>query len=137
MKTKSYSELIKLPTLKERFDYLKLSSKIGEPTFGYERYLNQLFYSSGEWKRFRRDVIIRDNGCDLGIDGYDVKDRIEIHHINPVSIEDIERNASCLMDMDNVICTSSKTHKAIHYGDESLLPKDPVERKPNDMCPWL
>ena len=131
-----YSDLIKLKTFEERYEYLKFSSKIGEATFGYERYLNQMFYGSPEWKAFRRDVIIRDNGMDLGLEGYDITDRIEVHHINPITPEMIERNDPKLMDMDNVICTSSRTHKAIHYGDKSLLPKDPIERKPNDTCPW-
>lgn len=131
-----YSDLVKLETFEERYEYLKFSSKIGEVTFGYERYLNQMFYGSPEWKAFRRDVIIRDNGMDLGLEGYDIADRIEVHHINPITPEMIERNDPMLMDMENVICTSSKTHKAIHYGDKSLLPKDPIERKPNDTCPW-
>lgn len=131
-----YSDLIKLKTFEERYEYLKFSAKIGEATFGYERYLNQMFYGSPEWKAFRRDVIIRDNGMDLGLEGYDITDRIEVHHINPITPEMIERNDPMLMDMENVICTSSRTHKAIHYGDKSLLPKDPIERKPNDTCPW-
>ena len=133
---RSYSALIELPTFEERFEYLKLSSKIGDATFGYERYLNQIFYASPEWKAFRREVIIRDGGLDLAMEGYDILTRIEIHHINPITPEDIETNSSLLMDMDNVVCTSSRTHKAIHYGDASLLPKDPVIRRPNDMCPW-
>lgn len=125
-----------MKTFDERYEYLKLSAKIGEATFGYERYLNQIFYGSPEWKAFRRDVIIRDNGMDLGLDGYDIGDRIEVHHINPITSEMIENNDPLLMDMENVICTSSKTHKAIHYGDKSLLPKGPIERMPNDTCPW-
>lgn len=135
---RSYEALIRIPTFIERFEYLKLSSKIGEETFGYERYLNQVFYTSKEWRRFRNDVIVRDMGLDLGVDGYDIPDgdRIEIHHINPITPEDIEKRSSLLMDMDNVICTSSRTHKAIHYGDASLLPQDLVIRRPNDMCPW-
>ena len=133
---RSYEALIRIPTFLERFEYLKLDGKVGESTFGYERYLNQVFYSSPEWRRFRNEVIIRDMGLDLGIEGHDIFDRIEIHHINPITIEDIEKNSPLLMDMDNVICTSSRTHKAIHYGDSSLLPKDPVIRRPNDMCPW-
>ena len=131
-----YSDLIRLKTFDERYEYLKLSAKIGEATFGYERYLNQIFYGSPEWKAFRRDVIIRDNGMDLGLDGYDIGDRIEVHHINPITSEMIENNDPLLMDMENVICTSSKTHKAIHYGDKSLLPKGPIERMPNDTFPW-
>lgn len=133
---RSYSALIKIPTFEERFEYLKLSSKVGESTFGYERYLNQVFYTSPEWRRFRDEVIIRDMGLDLGVEGHDIWGKIEIHHINPITVEDIEKRSSLLMDMDNVICTSSRTHKAIHYGDETLLPKDPVIRRPFDTCPW-
>lgn len=134
---RSYEGLIKIPTFEERFEYLKLSGRIGETTFGSDRFLNQVFYNSPEWKRFRKAVIIRDNGCDLGVDGYEIYDRIIIHHINPITPEDIEERSSALMDMDNVICVSFNTHEAIHYGDASLLPKVPIERYPNDMCPWL
>lgn len=134
---RTYSELIRLPTFDERFEYLRLSAKIGEKTFGYERYLNQVFYRSPEWKSVRREVIKRDNGCDLGIEGRDIFGVIEIHHINPITISDVEEVSSILLDMDNLICTSSITHKAIHYGDKSLLPRtEPNVRKPNDMCPW-
>ena len=133
---RSYTALMRLPTFEERFEYLKLSAIIGESTFGYERYLNQAFYRSPEWKRFRREVILRDGGCDLAIADREIIDRIEIHHINPITIEDIENGESLLLDMDNAICTSPRTHKAIHYGDSSLLMKDPVIRRPNDMCPW-
>ena len=136
MMSKSYSELMRLETFEERFDYLKLSARIGEDTFGCERYLNQLFYRSPEWQRFRRQVIIRDDGNDLGIEGRDIGKRIEVHHINPITVKDIEEQNECLFDMENVICTSPRTHKAIHYGDKSLLPSDPIERKPNDTCPW-
>lgn len=133
---RSYSGLIKLPTFEERFEYLRLSSKVAEKTFGYDRYLNQVFYRSPEWRAFRREVIIRDNGLDLGCEDHEIFDKIEIHHINPITVEDIENNGPMLMDMDNVICVSARTHKAIHYGDASLLPKDPIVRRPNDMCPW-
>lgn len=136
MNCRSYKDLIKLKTFEERFEYLKLSARIGEETFGFNRYLNQKFYSSFEWKRFRNKVILRDNGCDLGIEGRDIPTRIEIHHINPISIEDVENGSENLFDMENVICTSPLTHKAIHYGDASILPKDIIERKPNDTCPW-
>lgn len=136
MNCRSYKDLIKLKTFEERFEYLKLSARIGEETFGFNRYLNQKFYSSSEWKRFRNKVILRDNGCDLAIEGRDIPTRIEIHHINPISIEDVENGSENLFDMENVICTSPLTHKAIHYGDASILPKDIIERKPNDTCPW-
>ena len=134
---RSYEGLIKIPTFEERFEYLKLSGRIGEATFGCDRFLNQTFYASPEWKRFRKAIIIRDNGCDLGVEGYEIYDRIIIHHINPITPEDIEERSSLLMDMDNVICVSFNTHEAIHFGDSSLLPKAPIQRYPNDMCPWL
>ena len=137
MKSRSYSELIRLETFEERFEYLKLSARIGEDTFGCERYLNQIFYRSPEWRSFRKQVIMRDEGNDLGIEDHPIGgSRIEVHHINPITVDDIENRAKCLFDMDNVICVSPLTHKAIHYGDASLLPKDPIERKPNDTCPW-
>lgn len=136
MKTRSYRELSKLKTFEERFEYLKLSAKIGEDTFGRERFLNQYFYGSPEWKAFRDEALIRDNGCDLGIEGRDIYGRIEVHHINPITVEQVETRDPCLLDLDNVICVSPNTHKAIHYGDASLLTKDPVERTPNDTCPW-
>lgn len=139
MKTKSkrtYTELTKLKTFNERYEYLKLSGTVGEQTFGHERYLNQRFYTTPEWRAFRREVIIRDNGCDLGMEGRDILSRIEIHHINPITKEDILNRAPCLMDPENAICVSPDTHKAIHYGDISLIPQDVVGRKPNDTCPW-
>jgi len=136
MMNRSYSELIKLKTFEERFEYLKLSAKIGDETFGSERKLNQIFYGSSEWRAFRREAIIRDNGCDLGIEGREIGGRIEVHHINPISREDILNRADSLWDLENVICVSSNTHKAIHYGDGSLLQSDPIERRPNDTCPW-
>lgn len=134
---RSYEAMIKIPTFEERFEYLKLSGRIGESTFGYERHLNQTFYTSPEWKKFRRAVIIRDNGCDLGMEGYEIYDRIIVHHINPITPDDIEERAYMLMDMDNAICVSMGTHEAIHFGDSALLPKPLVQRMPNDMCPWL
>lgn len=134
---RSYKQLIRLPTFEERYDYLRLTAKIGEPTFGYERWLNQSFYRSKEWKTIRRDVIRRDNGCDLGIEDRPLLDRIEIHHINPITAEDIEEFTDMLTDPENLICVSPMTHKAIHYGDKSLLAKsEPTIRTPNDTCPW-
>ena len=134
---KTYSELITLPTFRERYEYLRLGGMIGEETFGFDRYLNQLFYSSKEWKDFRRDIIIRDMGCDLGIVDFEIFGRIILHHINPISIDDIKlRNIECLLNPENVICTSFNTHNAIHYGDDSLLPSEPIERMKNDTCPW-
>lgn len=133
---KSYSVVILLPTLEERFEYLKLKGKVGAETFGYDRYLNQVLYHDPEWRRIRNDVIIRDNGCDLGVEGHEIHGRILIHHINPITIDDVKLRRYCVFDLDNLICTSHNTHNAIHYGDANLLPKNPIERKPNDTCPW-
>lgn len=134
---KSYQELIRLKTFEERFEYLKLKGAVGSRTFGSHRVLNQVLYSSPEWKRFRYQVIIRDNGCDLGMEGYSVDgDRIIIHHINPLSIEDVQNRDRKIFDMDNVICVSHRTHEAIHYGDKNLLPAMPIERRPGDTLCW-
>lgn len=133
---KSYSVVILLPTLEERFEYLKLKGTVGAETFGYDRYLNQVLYHDPEWRRIRNDVIIRDNGCDLGVEGHEIHGRILIHHINPITIDDVKLRRYCVFDLDNLICTSHNTHNAIHYGDANLLPKNPIERKPNDTCPW-
>lgn len=136
--TKSYSTLLTLPTFEERFRYLKLGGEIGKETFGFDRYLNQAFYSTLEWKNFRRDMIIRDMGCDLGIPDREIGGIIILHHINPISMADIrQRNIEVLLNPENVICVSHNTHNAIHYGDESILtPSSLVERRPNDTCPW-
>lgn len=136
MLTKSYRNLILLPTFKERFEYLKLAGTVGESTFGFDRYLNQRFYQSREWRQFRAKVIARDEGNDMGIKDYPISGTVIIHHINPLSVKDFEEQSDLLFDMNNVICVSHNTHEAIHYGDESLLPKDPIERKPNDTIPW-
>ncbi len=136
MGIKTYSEMVKLSTFKERFLYLQIGGLVGHITFGNERYLNQLLYHSGEWKSVRRDIIIRDNGCDLGCAGYDLNKGILIHHIDPITIDDIISRNSKVFDPDNLICTSLNTHNAIHYGDETLIVTDPVIRKQNDMCPW-
>lgn len=137
MCTKTYSELITLPTFEERYHYLKLGGVVGEETFGYDRYLNQVFYSSKEWKTFRRDIIVRDMGCDLGIEDREIGRTILIHHMNPITLADIhQRNLDVLLNPENVICTSLNTHNAIHYGDESLLVLAPIERSRNDTCPW-
>lgn len=131
-----YSELIQLPTFLERYRYLKLSGRVGEETFGYDRYLNQMLYRLGEWKRFRRDIIIRDKGCDLGCEGYEIVGNILVHHINPITVEDILRRDPKIFDEENVISTSLNTHNAIHYGDESLLITEPIIRTKYDTCPW-
>lgn len=130
-----YSELRQLATFKERFDYLKLSGVVGESTFGFDRYLNQYLYRSPEWKKVRNEVIVRDDGCDMGLEDYPAN-RIIVHHMNPLSIEDVENRDKRIFDPEFLICVSLSTHNAIHFGDETLLPKLPVERKPGDMCPW-
>ena len=136
MSIKCYSELMTLPTFIERYRYLKLGGSVGKETFGYDRYLNQALYRSPEWKRFRRDIIIRDNGCDLGCEGYEIVGKILIHHIEPITIEDVIKGNPKIFDPENTISTQLMTHNAIHYGDESLLITEPVVRKPNDTCPW-
>lgn len=133
---RTYSELVLLPTFKERFEYLKLSSAVGKDTFGFDRYLNQQFYRTSEWKKVRDAVIIRDNGCDLGVEGYEIHDRIIIHHMNPITANDIIKHSDWILDPNQLICTSFRTHNAIHYGDISLIDKQPTIRKPNDTCPW-
>ena len=134
---RTYSELIKLKTFEERFDYLKLNGTVGKDTFGFDRYMNQLLYhNSKEWKAVRRKVIVRDNGCDLGVEGYDVLGKILVHHLNPITIDDIKNRSPTIFDLNNLICVSHNTHNAIHYGDENLLVKAPIERKLNDACPW-
>ena len=133
---RTYSELIQLPTFEERFDYLRLDGVVGKDTFGFDRYLNQQFYRSSEWKRIRNQVIVRDNGCDLGIDEYEIHGRILIHHMNPISIEDLQYMSDLLMNPEYLICVSHRTHNAIHYGDESLIVAAPIERSQNDTCPW-
>lgn len=133
---RSYSEMLQYPSFMERFRYLMLNGQVGDMTFGGRRYLNQVFYSSPEWKRTRRRVIIRDNGCDLGVEGYEIHGPIYVHHLNPITTDDIEERSPKLFDMDNLICVSYLTHEAITYGSEDILPKDPVVRKPNDTCPW-
>lgn len=133
---KSYTEMLRYSTLLDRYNYLKLDGCVGRETFGFSRYLNQVLYCSNEWKRFRREVIIRDNGCIFGLEGYDIKSRLIVHHINPITLEQIEDRDPMVFSMDNAVCVSHKVHEAIHYGDNSLLPQDPVERKPFDTCPW-
>lgn len=137
--SKSYSELIQLQTFEERFMYLKLPGNVGIETFGFDRYLNQSLYNSKDWKQLRRNIIARDLGCDLGIEEYPISGKILIHHINPISENDIiHKNIKVLFSPNNLICVSHKTHNAIHFGDESNLPMiKMVTRKPNDQCPWL
>ena len=136
MSIRTYSELITLPTFEERFKYLKLNGQVGESTFGFDRYMNQVFYRSQKWKSIRDFVIIRDCGCDLGVEGYDIHGKIIIHHMNPLSMRDIETESDFLLNPDFLICTTHNTHNAIHYGDENLLVTAPIERTKNDTCPW-
>lgn len=134
---KTYSELVKLPTFEDRFRYLMMRGSVGEETFGVKRWLNQVFYKTDEWKTFRRDIIVRDEGCDLGISDRAYNKGLLVHHIEPITAEDIvNRNVDKLLNPDNAITTIDKTHKAIHYGDESILYLGIVERKPNDTIPW-
>lgn len=136
MSIRTYSELITLPTFEERYQYLRLNGRVGEETFGFDRWLNQKFYKDPEWLRIRDEVIIRDNGCDLAIPGREIYSRILIHHMNPITKDDILQRSKYLLDPEYLICTIKNTHDAIHYGDENLLVKGSVERKPNDTCPW-
>lgn len=133
---RTYSELITLPTFEERYKYLRLTGRVGEETFGYDRYLNQVFYRSKEWKSIRDFVILRDNGCDLGIEDRDIHGKLIIHHMNPITIQDIKGQTDFLFDPEYLICTSHLTHNAIHYGDEKLLITAIPERTPFDTCPW-
>lgn len=135
-KVRTYSELIQLPNFIDRFRYLKLGGVVGEDTFGWDRYLNQIFYRSPEWKSIRNFVIIRDNGCDLAVPGYDIQSRVYIHHMNPIEKSDILDITEFLLDPEFLICTSFNTHNAIHYGDESLLITEPIIREPGDTKLW-
>ena len=136
MNTKSYSELTQLPTFKERLDYLKLDGIVGEETFGIARWLNQKFYHSYEWRKFRNEIIARDNGMDLGVEGHDIPGQVIIHHLNPITYDDIFERHPCVLDPENAISVSANTHRAIHYSDDELLTLGPAVRQPNDMCPW-
>ena len=134
--SKCYSELIALPTFIERYRYLKLNGVVGEDTFGFKRWLNQVLYTSSDWKSFRREIARRDNGCDLAVQGFEIYGPVIVHHIVPITYEDVLNRSKCLFDPENAILTQLGTHNAIHYGDESLLNIAPVERTPNDTCPW-
>lgn len=131
-----YKELIRIPTFNERFEYLKLGGLVGDPTFGFERYMNQMLYTSSKWRRLRNQIIIRDNGCDLGLEGYEIPEKIFVHHMNPIEIDDLKELSDDVFNPEYLICVSQLTHNAIHYGDCNLLPKEPVERRPRDTCPW-
>ena len=133
---RTYSELITIPTFEERYKYLRLGGRVGKETFGFDRYLNQIFYNSNEWKSIRDFVIIRDGGCDLAMEDREIHGRILVHHMNPIDQDDIVHRSKYLLDPEYLICTVKNTHDAIHYGDESLLILPPIERTKNDTCPW-
>jgi hypothetical protein len=135
-KIRTYRELCRLETFEERYHYLKLPGITGAATFGFERWINQRFYKSNEWKNVREQVIVRDNGCDLGIEGYEIHYGLLVHHMNPLVPEDIKHGELWLIDPNYLITTSLQTHNAIHYGDESLLPRDPIVRKRGDTTLW-
>lgn len=136
-KNRSYHELITIPDFNDRFEYLKLSGQVGSSTFGSSRYLNQMLYKLPDWRAVRRQVIIRDNGCNLAHADFEIgNEPIYVHHINPITVDDILEHNPIVFDPDNLITTVFMTHQAIHYGDKSLLPQLPIERKPNDTCPW-
>lgn len=136
MSIRTYSELITIPTFEERFEYLQLKGSVGKDTFGYDRYSNQVLYRSPEWKRLRNQIIIRDGGCDLACDGYDIYGKVLIHHLNPITVEDVLTRSRKVFDPDNLVCVSHSTHNAIHYGDVDLLVTGPIIRTKNDTCPW-
>lgn len=133
---RTYQELVRLPTLKDRYDYLKLGRSVGESTFGFDRYLNQMLYTSRRWKLVRDEVLNRDNGWDLGVEGFPIGERIIVHHMNPLSVAELEDEDESMFDLNFLISASHNTHNAIHFSDSSLLPKLPVERRPGDTCPW-
>ncbi len=136
IKRRSYRELSQIPTFNERFEYLKLDGLVGEPTFGFERSMNQMLYSSSKWRRLRNQIILRDNGCDLGVEGFEIPDKIIVHHMNPMTVDDLKDFSDDVFDPEYLICVSQITHNAIHYGDSNLLPKKLIERRPGDTCPW-
>ena len=133
---RTYSELISIPSYLDRFNYVKLEGVVGRETFGYSRYLNQILYNSPEWKRFRRDMVLRDGGFDLAHEEYMIGGSIYLHHLNPITIQDVLDRNPMIFDPENVVCVSFDTHQAIHYSDESMLNLGFVERRPYDTCPW-
>ena len=136
MKIRTYSDLMRIHTFEERFRYLALRGEVGAATFGFDRWINQQFYTSSQWKHVRHQVITRDNGCDLGIDGYEIHSRLVIHHMNPMLPEDVIHGNDDILDPEFLITTTHRTHNAIHYGDEKLLPKPFVERRRGDTKLW-
>lgn len=136
MSIKTYSELIKLPTFEDRYRYLRIGGIVGEETFGYDRWINQMFYKNKKWLKIRDEIILRDGACDLGIKNREIHSVVYVHHMNPLTKDDILNQTDFLLNPEYLICTSYNTHNAIHYGDESLLLKDYVPRSKNDTCPW-
>lgn len=136
MESRTYSELRRIKTFEERYRYLALRGRVGQATFGFDRWINQGFYTSREWRQARDGIIVRDNGCDLGIDGFEIHKGLYIHHLNPITAEQIEEGDDCLLDPNNLITVAHRTHNAIHYGDESLLPRPIVERRAGDTKLW-
>lgn len=133
---RSYLDLLKIDDFIERFNYLRLDGVVGDPTFDHNRYVNQTLYSSYRWKKLRNDIIVRDMGCDLGVEGFEIHDKIIIHHINPISLDDILNESTLVFDPNNLICCSDRTHRAIHYGDANQIILEPVERRRGDTIPW-
>lgn len=136
MRTRCYTDVRRIPTFEERYEYLRLDGQVGEATFGFDRWVNQRFYTSPQWRRARNEVILRDMGCDLGIRGHEVPFGLLVHHMNPMTVEDIEHGRDWILDPEYLICTSKRTHNAIHYGSDHLLPRAPVERRPGDTKLW-
>ena len=136
MRSRCYSELRRLATFEERYEYLRLVGQVGEATFGFDRWVNQQFYTSVQWRRVRNEVILRDNGCDLGIPGHEVRFGLLVHHMNPMTAEDIEHGHDWILDPEYLICTSKRTHNAIHYGSADQLLREPVVRRPGDTKLW-
>lgn len=136
MQTRTFTELSRLPTFEDRYRYLALRGQVGASTFGFDRWVNQQFYRSRQWKQIRQHIILRDNGCDLGVEGYDIYDRIIIHHMNPMDVDDIVHSDDSILDPEFLISTAHATHNAIHYGDEKLLPRPLAVREPGDTALW-
>lgn len=134
--TRTYEELITLPTYEERFKYCDLAGLVGEETFGNERWLNQMLYSSNEWRRFRRQIIIRDQGCEFALPGFEILKYGTVHHLNPITINDVINSRPCIYDLNNVVLVGTDTHKFLHYGHGIVPQKEPIIRRPNDTCPW-
>lgn len=136
MSIRTYSQLITINSFEGRFQYLQLKSGVGDSTFGFDRYLNQRFYTSREWRRAREQVIARDYGLDLGVEGFEIYDKVIVHHMNPMSVDEVQSGSDDILDPEFLITTTHLTHNAIHFGDERLLPRAPIERRPGDTTPW-